>query len=798
MKLAAKFLPPLLASATLVAAPDFPPLVFPEGVGVNIHFTRGHERDLDMIRDGGFKFIRMDFGWGGIERKKGEYDWAAYDELTANLEKRGLRAIYILDYSNGLYEEAITTKSPLDGREHRDTASPARPESVAAFARWAAAAAARFKGRRIIWEIWNEPNIGFWKPRPNAKDYATLVLATCKAMRAADPQATIVAPASSGFPWPFFEELFKAGALEFLDAVSVHPYRGYSQGPETAADDYLRLRTMIERHAPPEKRNMPVLSGEWGYATHNKGVSLETQAAFIARQQIANVWQRVPVSIWYDWKNDGDDPAYNEHNFGTVSNNLALKPGYLAVRTLTRELAGFHIARRLTTGAQKFEAGSEEDFVFLLVNATGRQKLVAWTAAQPHELSLTLDLSGDNDVVAVNGQGHPLAVKVEQGSLRLNLDAAPQYITLKKPSLTLKAAAAWSVDGPAPVRITGGSGPEEVQTKVWINVTNPFPVTVIARMKVRSPYGRVDWEPLLEPGQVMRWSFPIYTLRSPEAGSWQARVQFSEVKGESGLYSDSREVRQFLVANPLTLAIAPVEEGVRVLIRNPDGGSLTGTAVVNGRRFPVQLGEQPSEAVIVAPATEGVTSVQLREGKALPGIEDRVVTEEVSRRFSRIAIPGLRNLLDGDAKVRATASVIETNAPGPQPPFAKAYRVDYQFDAGWKFARCVMKSDKPLTLAGQPTALGLWVHGDNSGNALHTRVTDAGGQTFQPNGPSLDWTGWRWVEFDLKNLSKAGHWGGANDGVVHGGLRLDTLLLIDGSRKKTGGTVFFAGPVAIE
>src|SRR5271157_2969225 len=106
-------------------AADLPELVLPQGVGVNIHFVRGHERDLDLIAAAGFKFIRMDFGWGAIERKQGEYDWAEYEELAANLEKRGLRPLYILDYSNEIYEPG---------------ASPQHPESVAAFARWAGAA----------------------------------------------------------------------------------------------------------------------------------------------------------------------------------------------------------------------------------------------------------------------------------------------------------------------------------------------------------------------------------------------------------------------------------------------------------------------------------------------------------------------------------------------------------------------------------------------------------------------------------------------------------------------------------
>jgi len=70
------------------------------GAGVNIHFVTGGEKDLDMIAAAGFKFIRMDFEWQSIERTKGTYNWVAYDELTANLEKRGLCAIYILYYSN--------------------------------------------------------------------------------------------------------------------------------------------------------------------------------------------------------------------------------------------------------------------------------------------------------------------------------------------------------------------------------------------------------------------------------------------------------------------------------------------------------------------------------------------------------------------------------------------------------------------------------------------------------------------------------------------------------------------------
>lgn len=186
------------------------------------------------------------------------------------MEKRGLRALYILDYSSPLYEETIVSRHKKTGKEYRATAAPRSQESVAAFARWAGAAAARFRGRKIIWEVWNEPNIGFWKPEPNVGHYTALLLATAKAVRVADPQATLVAPASSSFPWAFLEHLFQAGVLEHLDAVSVHPYRSPKQPPETAAADYDKLRQLIARHAPPAKESLPILSGGWGYSTREK------------------------------------------------------------------------------------------------------------------------------------------------------------------------------------------------------------------------------------------------------------------------------------------------------------------------------------------------------------------------------------------------------------------------------------------------------------------------------------------------------------------------------------------------
>src|SRR5205823_7504269 len=147
-------------------------------------------------------------------------NFAAYDRLMASLAPHHIRALFILDYTNPLYDN--------DQSPHTD-------EGRAAFAHWAAASARHFRGRGILWEMYNEPNIGFWRPKPNVDDYTQLALAVGKALRAAVPEAVYVGPATSTIPFPFLEACFKAGLLEYWSAVSVHPYR--QTDPETALED---------------------------------------------------------------------------------------------------------------------------------------------------------------------------------------------------------------------------------------------------------------------------------------------------------------------------------------------------------------------------------------------------------------------------------------------------------------------------------------------------------------------------------------------------------------------------------
>ena len=759
----------IAASILSTRGADFPDLVFPNGVGVNIHFTSGHERDLDLIAAAGFKFIRMDFGWASTERHKAEYSWEAYDTLSAGLEKRGLRPIFILDYSNDLYEPG---------------ASPQHPESVAAFARWAAAAASHFKGHRVVWEIWNEPNIDFWKPKPDVHQYIALAKATCQAVRQADPQATIVGPASSEFPWPFLEEICKSGLLADLDAISVHPYRDYGRTPETPAADFLRLRALIEKHAPANKRTMPILSGEWGYSSHRKGVSVATQAAFLERQQLANVLAGVPISIWYDWKNDGNDPAENEHNFGTVLPDLSPKPAYQAIQTLTRELAGFRIAHRI-------DVGNSNAFVLLLVNDLGIAKLAAWSATGEQTVQINSGLRDANSITAIDGTNtqHPLSAS--HGLLSLPLSEHPIYVRFGKSAPELEAATRWRLLEPIQRSIVAGT---EQGLKLALEIRNPSPTPTAAHASMSLEGKTITRSLQLAPKSTNQVALTGTVSRRDHA-RFTVPVWIQTGEPTKAAKGGITELVDFAVANPLQIRLAPVQAGLSIELEQSGPSSFDGMLELAGGRSAIALTAANPRVSIIVPGNTNSAAGFSGPARVF-NKSGTLVAETPGSSFRPIQADSYKARLDGDAKIPATANLTRTQAPNPAPPYQTAFALDYDFAEGWRFVRC--EASQEFSFPKRPSAIGVWVFGDESGNALRIRLRDSQGQTFQPTGPNLNWTGWRWVTFDLTRLNESGHWGGANDGVPRGDLTLDTPLLVDGSRHKTSGRIFFAGFMAID
>lgn len=479
------------APAGLPSHWSLPGRIIPEPFGVNIHFTQPAPGELSLLAAGGFRFVRMDLFWHTIEREiPGRYDFSAYDRLVEATAAQNIRIVFILDYGNDLYG---------GGNAHHFDAGRA------AFARFAAAAVRHYRGRGIIWEIWNEPNLEkFWHGPPDPAYYNKVASEVITAIRRVDPTALIIGPATAGFPWEYLQVLADLGLFNKLDAVSVHPYR--FNEPESAWEDYARLRGILDRASPDRK--IPIIAGEWGYSTVAGGPTEQEQAQYVARQALAHLAYDVDLSIWYDWRNDGDDPHEVEFNFGLVRQDLSPKPAYSASRVLVETLRGYAFQRRIPLkGPTEFG---------LLFRSAGRAALALWTNGEPRTVTLPVLCAA---VTVVEMDGRRSTVPVNAGQLELRLERAPRYVFLCETETNLRLALWRPVDSIHVLQADGAG-------RVLVEVDNPFHAALQGELEVRANGGVLGraWVQV-RPGAVEKISIPV-TLTGAQGKVIPAVVEF--------------------------------------------------------------------------------------------------------------------------------------------------------------------------------------------------------------------------------------------------------------------------------
>lgn len=390
--------------------------VVPFSLGVNIHFTHPRPGEMRMISEAGFRWIRMDLFWQRTEKKKGQYDFAKYDYLLSRLAPYHIRPLFILDWTNVLYQHGEP---------------PTTHAARAAFCRWVVAVMKHFAGHGIIWEMWSEPNANFTSGtgpnrRVNADDYAKLAIDTGRTIRRTAPHELYVGPGLLGtMNRPFLQACFQAGTLHYWNAVTIHPYR--KGRPETVVPEYAKLRRLMARYLPAG-RNIPVLTSEWGYSTTWAAGSNAVQARYTARELLVNLSNEIPLSIYYDWRNDGPNLKAREENFGLVDYKYhpganpvyKPKPAYFAVRNLAIQLHNCHFSGRLALGGP--------DDYLLGFNAPNKRVIVAWTISptKPHDVELTVP-TGKYELVNETGTKTSYMV-AHHGKITIHITYDPEYL----------------------------------------------------------------------------------------------------------------------------------------------------------------------------------------------------------------------------------------------------------------------------------------------------------------------------------------------------------------------------------
>jgi hypothetical protein len=185
----------------------------------------------------GIKRWRAGLFWYRVERQQGQLDWSEYDMLVARAARNRVALMLVLASC------PAWACSDVSG-------PPTAPASLAAQHEFTRQAVERYGNGGSFWashpelpylpvtdwQVGNEVNASaFWKPRPNAGEYARYLQEEAAVIRGADPLATVVLSGLTNegdVPLAdFLRQLYaQPGFKSSFDVLALHPYAGNSAG----------------------------------------------------------------------------------------------------------------------------------------------------------------------------------------------------------------------------------------------------------------------------------------------------------------------------------------------------------------------------------------------------------------------------------------------------------------------------------------------------------------------------------------------------------------------------------------
>lgn len=309
------------------------PLALPDvehpflGITVALEQTTPMDRRaaLQRLRQTGFGWVRQRLDWGLLEPAPGHYAWQISDELLQEIRAAGLVPVIVLDGS------PAWARAPIDVTPTANSLAP--PADPATFARFVAAFARRYRDNLRYYQLWDEPNIApHWGNRmiePVA--YAQLLKAVVPALRAADPDAVILAAALAPTSDRghlaidevyFLQRLYAAGAAPYFDIVAAQPFGfGYTPDDGRIQPDLLNFQriTLLRRAMIAAGDGAkPIWAVRYGWNTAVpspwRTVSVANQIAFATRA-LTIAQQQWPWLTAMAWAIDqpaapSDDPSW--------------------------------------------------------------------------------------------------------------------------------------------------------------------------------------------------------------------------------------------------------------------------------------------------------------------------------------------------------------------------------------------------------------------------------------------------------------------------------------------------------
>jgi len=274
----------------------------------------------------GVNNVRIMIPWAFVESWPDLYSWDTTDYIVNAAYQRNMGVVGVL------------TATPWWASIPGMPAYASAPTSVPQYAEFAGLAAQRYAGKVSAYEIYNEVNsIYFWAPAPDATAYTAVLKAAYTAIKAADPNATVIAGAlGSVYDFPpfavnpvtYLQQMYAAGAADYFDALSFHPYQytlPFSQGgPWGNLSPINQMALMHQIMVDNGDGDKLIWSTEYGEPSSL--VSEASQAAFIA--DYLNAWSQIPYagpSFIYETHDYDTDSGQADYTLGVLRDDFTLK-----------------------------------------------------------------------------------------------------------------------------------------------------------------------------------------------------------------------------------------------------------------------------------------------------------------------------------------------------------------------------------------------------------------------------------------------------------------------------------------
>jgi len=389
--------------------------------GISSHLLRESGQlasGIDLIDKLGVAYVRDEIGWETVEPRAGVWDWTGTDAMVDALAKHNLQLNATLDYT----VEWASTKPGnasigiLSPTERSKLATRVMPQTDP-WLTYVRNSVSRYKSHVKYWEIWNEPDNGFWQSSP--ADYASLFSQTAKAIKQTDAEAVVL---NGGFcmvplaPTPTFLQDY----MPLADRTNwdVFVYHDYSTFPQQLSNTK-RVNDLIAKY----KMTQSLWMNEGG--RRSLGAESEREQAVTLTKRLATA-PSLDVQAYFIYElQDGPNPNASGEIYGLMHHDYTAKPSFAAYQTLIQILGGRRYLKTEHTAEQDGGAIWEQVYAGRVV---GENPIAAIWAEHPGQSTL-LWFEGLDDARVFDMMGNPLA---QPKSGVVPVGAEPIYLSRKE------------------------------------------------------------------------------------------------------------------------------------------------------------------------------------------------------------------------------------------------------------------------------------------------------------------------------------------------------------------------------